>query len=158
MNEEEIYTFNEYILGYEKGNNDRSCLTISKIINDDMYFMSSLYDGSADVISMILDNLQKENQQLKQQLQQRDNIINKAKEKCKNKGKMDYDVWLYLSETIKTLEGFSKHIDYNLHPIITEAYKCEVRNCINELCEVVKYKLIYKDELLEILNIDKGDE
>ena len=100
--------------------------------------------------------LQKESKKLKQQLEQRDNIINKAREKCKNKGKMDYDVWLYLSETIKTLEGFSKHIDYNLHPIITEAYKCEVRNCINELCEVVKYKLIYKDELLEIL--DKGDE
>lgn len=69
MNEEKIYTFNEYILGYEKGNNDRSCLTISKIINDYMYVMSSLYDGSADVISMILDNLQKENKQLKEQLQ-----------------------------------------------------------------------------------------
>lgn len=108
------------------------------------------------VIGKTYDELQQENQKLKQQLQQRDNIINKAREKCKNKGKMDYDVWLYLSETIKTLEGFSKHIDYNLHPIITEAYKCEVRNCINELCEVVKYKLIYKDELLEIL--DKGDE
>ena len=80
MNEEEIYTFNEYILGYEKGNNDGSCLTISKIINDDMYFMSSLYDDSADVISMILDNLQKENKKLKQQLQQRDNIINKSRE------------------------------------------------------------------------------
>ena len=70
MNEEEIYTFNEYILGYEKGNNDRSCLTISKIINDDMYVMSSLYDGSADVISMILDNLQQENKQLKEENQE----------------------------------------------------------------------------------------
>ena len=64
---EEIYTFNEYILGYGKGNNDRSCLTISKIINGDMYVMSSLYDGSADVISMILDNLQQENKKLKEQ-------------------------------------------------------------------------------------------
>ena len=80
MNEEEIYTFNEYILGYEKGNNNRSCLTISKIINDDMYVMSSLYDGSADVISMILDNLQQENKKLKEQLQQKEDIINKAKE------------------------------------------------------------------------------
>ena len=85
MNEEEIYTFNEYILGYEKGNNDRSCLTISKIINDDMYVMSSLYDGSADVISMILDNLQQENKQLKEQLQQKEDIINKAKEHLKLK-------------------------------------------------------------------------
>ena len=107
-------------------------------------------------LELVVGSLQRENKKLKQQLEQRDNIINKTREKCKNKGKMDYDVWLYLSEIIKTLEGFSKHIDYNLHPIITEAYKCEVRNCINELCEVVKYKLIYKDELLEIL--DKGDE
>lgn len=80
MYEEKIYTFNEYILGYEKGNNDRSCLTISKIINDDMYVMSSLYDGSADVISMILDNLQQENQQLKERLKQKEAIINKIRE------------------------------------------------------------------------------
>ena len=108
------------------------------------------------VIGKTYDELQLENEQLKLRLEQRDNIINKAREKCKNKDNMDYDIWLYLSETIKTLEGFSKHIDYNLHPIITEAYKCEVKNCINDLCEVVKYKLIYKEELLEILNIDKG--
>ena len=81
MNEEEIYTFNEYILGYEKGNNDRSCLTISKIINDDMYVMSSLYDGSADEINMILDNLQQESKRLKEQLQQKEDIIYKIK-KC----------------------------------------------------------------------------
>ena len=113
MNEEEIYTFNEYILGYEKGNNDRSCLTISKIINDDMYFMSSLYDGSADVISMILDNLQ----HLKKQLKQKENIINKARELLVKWGEEpDADMYMQIKE-------------YKEHR-----------------------------ELLEILNIDKGDE
>jgi len=58
--EEKVYQFNEYILGYDKGLNDRSCLTISKILNGNMYVMSSLYDGSADVISMMLDDLQQE--------------------------------------------------------------------------------------------------
>lgn len=143
MNEEERLTLNYYIEDLYRA------MQIGDIVFEPKH-SSELYD--------LINKLLEENKKLKQQIEQRDNIINKAKEKCKNKGKMDYDVWLYLSETIKTLEGFSKHIDYNLHPIITEAYKCEVRNCINELCEVVKYKLIYKDELLEILNIDKGDE
>lgn len=60
MSEEKLYQFNEYVLGYDKGHNDRSCLTISKIQNDNMYVMSSLYDGSADVISLMLDSLQEE--------------------------------------------------------------------------------------------------
>ena len=112
MNEEEIYTFNEYILGYEKGNNDRSCLTISKIINDDMYVMSSLYDGSADVISMILDNLQKENKQLKERLQQKENqkykeVIDKAKywvEDYMDEWDRNDDVWQELNELLILLE------------------------------------------------------
>lgn len=65
MNEEKVYQFNEYVLGYDKGYNDRSCLIISKILNDNMYVMSSLYDGSADVISLMLDNLQEEIRQTK---------------------------------------------------------------------------------------------
>ena len=68
MNNEKVYQFNEYVLGYDKGHNDRSCLTISKIQNDNMYVMSSLYDGNADIISLMLDSLQKENKNLQQQL------------------------------------------------------------------------------------------
>lgn len=58
--EEKIYNFNEYVLGYDKGRNDKSCLTISKIQNGNMYVMSSLYDESAEIISTILDNFQQE--------------------------------------------------------------------------------------------------
>lgn len=65
MNEEKIYTFNEYVLGYDSGLEDRSCLTINKLQNDTLYVMASLYDGSADVISMMLDNLQQELDQYK---------------------------------------------------------------------------------------------
>lgn len=60
MSDEKVYQFNEYVLGYDKGLNDRSCLTISKMQNGNIYVMSSLYDGSADIISNILDNLQQE--------------------------------------------------------------------------------------------------
>lgn len=77
MNKEEvekIYMFNEYVLGYDEGNNDRSCLTISKVISGDMYVMGSLYDGSAKIISLMLDNLQEENKQLKEELEEEKRI------------------------------------------------------------------------------------
>ena len=62
--------------------------------------------------------LQEENQQLKQQLEQRDNIINKAREKIKLLGKFDGKT---------CTRGFQMWVaDFN--------------------------------QLLEILNIDKGDE
>ncbi|MBR1386416.1 MAG: hypothetical protein IJ568_06270 [Bacilli bacterium] len=73
MSEEKIYQFNEYVLGYDKSENDRSALIISKVLNGNMYVMAELYDGSADVISMILDRLNKE-------LQQKENIIKEVRE------------------------------------------------------------------------------
>lgn len=76
--EEKIYQFNEYVLGYDKGLNDRSCLTISKIQNDNIYVMTTLTDGSAEVVSMILDNLQAENKRL-------NNIINELGKCIKDK-------------------------------------------------------------------------
>ena len=89
MSEEKLYQFNEYVLGYDKGHNDRSCLTISKIQNDNMYVMSSLYDGSADVISLMLDSLQEELRQtklLKEKYQLKKDkykeVLDKIKEKC----------------------------------------------------------------------------
>ena len=65
MSEEKVYTFNEYVLGYDSGrDNDRSCLTISKILNNNIYVMSTLYDESAEVISTTLDYLQQKVEQL----------------------------------------------------------------------------------------------
>lgn len=78
MSEEKVYTFNEYVLGYDSGGyNDRSCLTISKILNDNMYVMSTLYDGSAEVISTMLDSLQQKVEQLeKENIRQKEVIEN----------------------------------------------------------------------------------
>ena len=44
---EKVYQLNEYVLGYDKGHNDRSCLTISKIQNGNIYVMG----GAVCVIS-----------------------------------------------------------------------------------------------------------
>ena len=69
MSDEKVYQFNEYVLGYDKGLNDRSSLTISKVQNGNMYVMATLTDGSADVINMMLDNLQNEIDNLKDQVE-----------------------------------------------------------------------------------------
>ena len=75
---EKVYTYNEYVLSYDMGEeNDRSCMIISKILNGNLYVMAELYYGSADVVSIMLDNLQK-------QIQQKENIIKEVREYIKN--------------------------------------------------------------------------
>lgn len=88
MSEEKIYQFNEYVLGYDKGENDRSALTISKVLNGNMYVMATLTDGSADVISLMLDELNKE-------LQQKESIIKEVREYASG------DLRLYDNESIE---------------------------------------------------------
>ena len=105
----------------------------------------------------IIHNALQENKQLKEQLQQKEDIINKAIKKCnKEKERTDFDIFINLNEQLKTLEGFAKKIDYNLHPIITEAYKCDIRNSIDDLCKTLRYDVVYKDSIKEILD-NKGE-
>lgn len=95
---------------------------------------------------------------IEEQLQQKEDIINKISKKCnKEKGRTDFDIFIQLNEQLKTLEEFTKKIDYNLHPIITEAYKCDIRNSIEDLCKTLRYDVVYKDSIKEILD-NKGDE
>ena len=101
--------------------------------------------------------LEKENEELISQLQQKEDIINKAIKKCnKEKGRTDFDIFINLNEQLKTLERFAKKINYNLHPIITDAYKCEIRNAINDLCNTIRYDVVYKENIKEILD-NKGE-
>ena len=116
------------------------------------------YYGLDYEITDFMRSLEEENKQLKEQLQQKEDIINKAIKKCnKEKERTDFDIFINLNEQLKTLEGFAKKIDYNLHPIITEAYKCDIRNSIDDLCKTLRYDVVYKDSIKEILD-NKGDE
>lgn len=86
-------------------------------------------------------------------LEEKQEIINYLNKKCKKeKGRTDFDIFMNLNEQLKTLEHFAEKIDYNLHPIITNAYKCEIRNCINDLCKTLRYEVVYKDDIKEILS------
>lgn len=116
-----------------------------------------LDDNEAKFIHDYIKKLKQENQQLKEQLQEKEDIINKIIKKCnKEKGRTDFDIFINLNEQLKTLENFSKKIDYNLHPIITEAYKCAIRNSIENLCKTLRYDVVYKDSIKKILD-NKGE-
>ena len=125
------------------------------------------------------EQLQQENTQLKEQLKDENNyheeaskwykeafdttqeniklksVLKEIREKCKEpKKEMDYTIWVKLRHQIETLEDFEKDIDYKTHPALTSAYKSDIKNAIKDLCQIIKYKLVYKEDIKEI--IDKG--
>lgn len=95
------------------------------------------------------DELLRENKKQKE-------IINKLYKKCKTENaSYDFDVWMKLNDSWKTLDDFAKHIKYNLHPIITDAYRCDIKNSINQIIEITKNDVVLKEDILEILE-NKG--
>lgn len=95
------------------------------------------------------DELLRENKKQKE-------IINKLYKKCKTENaSYDFDVWMKLNDSCKTLDDFAKHIKYNLHPIITDAYRCDIKNSINQIIEITKNDVVLKEDILEILE-NKG--
>lgn len=60
-----------------------------------------------------------------------------------------------LNDSWKTLDDFAKHIKYNLHPIITDAYRYDIKNSINQIIEITKNDVVLKEDILEILE-NKG--
>lgn len=84
MNKEEIYKFNDFAITYDKGvNNDRSCLIISKVDKINIYVLGELYDESADIVNTIINNLQQENKQLKEEIKELEEYKWKYEELCK---------------------------------------------------------------------------
>ena len=124
--EEKIYMFNEYVLAYDKGNDDRSCLTISKIISGDMYVIGSLFDGSAEIISLMLDNLQQENNQLKEIEKEHKRINGELREENEELK----DNWKMLKEFLNLKsEPYSDYDDYDIKRILNKMQELEGSDC-----------------------------
>ena len=86
-------------------------------------------------------------------------MIEEAIKKCQVvKGSMDYDIWRTLRNQIYELEDFSKDIKYKSHPVLTDAYINDVKNAIEDICGAVRYKVVYKDDIVDILNKYKKEE
>lgn len=109
MNEEYIYDIGKYTIGVDKNGEDCIGLTVA-IINDngEIHFLGNCYGDNARCIDLLI----KENKQLKEQLQQRDNIINKAREYVDKFIPIDEDTILmrirqkdYLSEILNINKG-----------------------------------------------------
>ena len=84
MNKEEIYKFGDFAITYDKGvNNDRSCLIISKVDKINIYVLGELYDESADIVNTIINNLQQEKKQLKEEIKELEEYKWKYEELCK---------------------------------------------------------------------------
>lgn len=98
----------------------------------------------SNLLVLYIKELQQENKKYKE-------VIDKIKEKCKQKTNYDYDVWVKLSEDWKTLDDFNENIKYNLHPIITDAYRCDIKNSINKIIEITKKDVVLKEDILDIL-------
>lgn len=116
--------------------------------------------GSIDVddLRSAIDTFKKvpEYGELLKQVKKQKEVIDKVYKKCQSKkGNYDYDVFIKLNESWKTLSRFTEHIKYNLHPIITEAYTCDIKNSINEIIETTKYDVVFKKDILDILNEGK---
>ena len=75
MNREEIYTFNNFVISYDKNIKDRSYLLISKIAKTNIYILGELYDEGADIVNTIINELKQENKQLKDNWNKIEQII-----------------------------------------------------------------------------------
>ena len=124
------------------------------------YLRRSIERKEETIIDLRNDNTLYSKEYVSKLEKEKQELIDYLNKKCKKEdGRTDFDIFIKLNEQLKTLEDFAKHIDYNLHPIITEAYKCDVRNSINEVCNVLRHEVVYKGNIKEILSkIEKSDK
>ena len=110
MKEEYTYDIGKYTIGVDTNGEDGIGLTVA-IINDDgeIHLLGNCYGDNARCINLLI----KENQQLKEELKQKEDIINKAKENlqkhlnAKNYGNHKYELFgrEYLEELLEILDN-----------------------------------------------------
>ena len=167
MSEEvKVYQFNEYILSYDKSERNRSCLTISKTQNGNIYVMSELLDGSADVVSMILDSLQttvnyckQENKILRENAEHNDKVVDKVNwENQELKKQLEYlrsgeyynqlrferDMLQYVADNGKVSKEDKTFIDMTHR-------NTELLEVIEEVREYINSKVISNGEIIDQL-------
>lgn len=142
MSEEKQYQFDNYVIGYDKGFKDRSCLIIGEKRGDNFYIINSLYDETANILNKILDGYKKEIERLNEELE------------------VYKDANKYHQNTIKELETVLRKTSANiLHSenVKLSADNNKLNNKLQEVKkEIEKNVIVFEDSHLTVrLNIDK---
>ena len=81
MSKEYTYDIEKYTIGVDENGEDGIGLTVAMVENNEIKFLGNCYGDNARCIDLLI----KENKQLKEQLHQKEDIINKAREIVENK-------------------------------------------------------------------------
>ena len=109
MNDKEYtYDIDKYTIGVDENGEDGIGMTVAKIENGEINFLGNCYGENARCLDLLI----KENQQLKKQLEEKENIACDWKDSClENAGKIEL-LETQQKEFIKWLEDYLNLFDY----------------------------------------------
>lgn len=129
MNDKE-YTYNidKYMIGVDENGEDGIGMTVAKIENGEINFLGNCYGENARCLDLLI----KENQQLKKQLEEKENIACDWKDSClENAGKIEL-LETQQKEFIRYLKEKEKQFDMIGDPINSGAC-CGILNKYKEI-------------------------
>lgn len=109
MNEEYIYDIGKYTIGVDTNGEDGIGLTVAMVENNEIKFLGNCYGDNARCIDLLI----RENQQLKSQLEQRDNIISASINKYikEYEQKIDFEIDMGSQGEYKKIKCYEEFIN-----------------------------------------------
>lgn len=149
MNDKEYtYDIDKYTIGVDENGEDGIGLTVAKVENGEIYFLGNCYGENAKCIDLLI----KENQELKKQVEEKEDYINKLQATKDKLDKWDYENTIqqkefikYLEDKIYSIEPKGTSINYNCEYDSEEDYvmAMQEQSKLNTLKEILqKYKSI----------------
>ncbi len=117
MNKEYTYDIDKYTIGVDENGEDGIGMTIAIIKNGEINFLGNCYGENARCIDLLI----KENQELKKQLEDKEDYINKLQATKDKLNKWDYENTMQQKEFIKYLEE-----KLNFYKINTQGYSMDL--------------------------------
>lgn len=129
MNDKEYtYDIDKYTIGVDENGEDGIGMTVAKIENGEINFLGNCYGENARCLDLLI----KENQQLKKQLEEKENIACDWKDSClENAGKIEL-LETQQKEFIRYLKEKEKQFDMIGDPINSGAC-CGILNKYKEI-------------------------
>lgn len=132
MNDKEYtYDIDKYTIGVDENGEDGIGMTVAKIENGEINFLGNCYGENARCLDLLI----KENQQLKKQLEEKENIACDWKDSClENAGKIELletqqkEFIRYLEDEIQSCEAvsdllFNSNKEMKVYEEILKKYK-----------------------------------